>query len=718
MATIAPETLQEMKGLKMEVTEKKKETLTPANSDSEELPSAIESIQLGVWRLLLLREPSFVFPGASAVSRWKEAYVALPLFRRFCRDVSNLGPTLVLVFLATKVWSGLEYAITLALSERILGLIEAGVTEKNLDSQALLLAVCYQIFFSVVGAIMHWFTQIILPKLKTRFLYYYEKELMRARLRLDLTTLQENTSQSRVTPKKAWKTFIDLIEFGKTIVSLISQLGFIMQLSRANSGGPIFILLCLAKPFFLSFLWKSLRGKTYVVYANDTAYCRKRALKDVAMSDKYRGEIITGNAGDYFLKEYEEATNQLGDISDEYAESQYEIRPTPLRNIGYSLTGILPMMYYVVNSIWNVSTMSVTSIAILEQTSQILRYTLSGLADTDNSLYRQLNGIKTLYDAIDIENKTEDGSLSYFDLEKVNYKGMKVEFRDVTFNYPNSKATAPALSNMSFTINSGDLVVVVGSNGSGKSSMVKLLTRLYDVSSGDILIDGRNIKEYRMATLREVTAILAQDHHLFPLSVSENIGLGDPACMGDNEKILEAAKLGGAYDFVQKLKQGFRTNMYPVKTAYGSSTVYEADKEDPMKVEFEKLEKWTELSGGQYQRLVAARTFMRLNGGGIKLVAVDEPSSALDPEGEFELFQQLRAARIGKTMIFVTHRFGHLTKHADLILCMKDGVLAEAGTHDELINKEGEYHKLYNVQANAFTTTTSIPTPEVPLIKL
>jgi ABC-type multidrug transport system fused ATPase/permease subunit len=99
-----------------------------------------------------------------------------------------------------------------------------------------------------------------------------------------------------------------------------------------------------------------------------------------------------------------------------------------------------------------------------------------------------------------------------------------------------------------------------------------------------------------------------------------------------------------------------------------------------------------------------ARTFMRINTGTVRLVVVDEPSSAMDPAGEYELFKRLREARQGKTMIFITHRFGHLTKHADLILCRPEGKLVEQGTHAELIAMEGEYFDLYNIQAQAFTS--------------
>jgi len=110
--------------------------------------------------------------------------------------------------------------------------------------------------------------------------------------------------------------------------------------------------------------------------------------------------------------------------------------------------------------------------------------------------------------------------------------------------------------------------------------------------------------------------------------------------------------------------------------------------------------------------VVASRIFMRFRSDKIRCVTVDEPSSALDPQGERELFQRLRASKARKTMIFVTHRFGHLTKHTDQIICMKDGTVAEVGTHEELMSKDGEYKKLYNIQAEAFSSIASAETPE------
>ncbi|KAF8177195.1 P-loop containing nucleoside triphosphate hydrolase protein, partial [Pholiota molesta] len=124
--------------------------------------------------------------------------------------------------------------------------------------------------------------------------------------------------------------------------------------------------------------------------------------------------------------------------------------------------------------------------------------------------------------------------------------------------------------------------------------------------------------------------------------------------------------------------------------------------------ELEKLEKSIDISGGEKQRIVASRSFMRFKSGKVKFVAVDEPSSALDAEGELQLFKRLLDVREGKTMVFVTHRFGHLTKYADMIICMKDGSIVETGSHEHLISAKGEYAKLYNIQASAFSHNGNI----------
>ncbi|KAJ7669611.1 P-loop containing nucleoside triphosphate hydrolase protein [Mycena rosella] len=341
-----------------------------------------------------------------------------------------------------------------------------------------------------------------------------------------------------------------------------------------------------------------------------------------------------------------------------------------------------------------------SSIAILQQYSSSLNYSLQMLFWDADKVSKCVTDIKILYETANIKNKVTDGDVVYPrpSADTSESKGMEID--NVSFAYPGEKSKESALRDVSFQVPAGALAVIVGANGSGKSTIIKLLTRMYDADSGTVRVDELPIADYRLADLRQTQATLTQDHELYPLTLGENIGLGYSEHVDDEAMIMQAARDGGAATLLDKFTDGAKTNLKPVLTAYGYHL--DDEKHKTLKTVLGKLENPTGVSGGEKQRLVAARTFMRFRTGKIKLLSVDEPSSALDPTGEFELFERLRQTGEGKTMIFVTHRFGHLTKHADIIICMKEGKVAESGTHKELMALDGEYASLYNVQALAF----------------
>ncbi|KAG8766570.1 hypothetical protein FRC12_006782 [Ceratobasidium sp. 428] len=216
---------------------------------------------------------------------------------------------------------------------------------------------------------------------------------------------------------------------------------------------------------------------------------------------------------------------------------------------------------------------------------------------------------------------------------------------------------------MSFFIPAGKLCVIVGENGCGKSTTVQLLTRLYDTTSGEILIDGRPVHNFTLSSLRSAAGVMYQDYKHLPLTVYENILLGRPDSSHPQKEIEQAAISGGAYNLIQKLPAKFKTNLRPQNTGY-SQSFHGTDITGPFGSLID-AQKPVRLSGGEWQRLALSRSFMR-NSNDVKLLCYDEPSASLDPNAEQEIFERLRSLRDGKTMIFVTHRFGYLTRHADL----------------------------------------------------
>lgn len=359
-----------------------------------------------------------------------------------------------------------------------------------------------------------------------------------------------------------------------------------------------------------------------------------------------------------------------------------------------------PWMYSIFYSLLNPAQCSLSGIAVMQSSTANLRNTFSNLMDEDCETKKRIGKLQSLYSAKEIKNVMEDGELDY-PHEKSHPEGMSFELSDVNFSYPTTQKKESSLSSVNLKIHSGSVVVIVGSNGSGKSTLIRLLSRLYEPTSGSLLIDERPSKTYRTTSLRESSILLSQDHNIFPMSFVENIGLGCPSLMDNLDLIKGSAEKGGAKEFIEKLDKGFDTIIHPMVAIAANKLEHQPD--HPLQEEKKKISKKSNISGGEQQRVVAARAFMRMNSGKIRFVAVDEPTSALDSEGELQLFTRLLEAREGKTMVFVTHRFGYLTKHADMIVCMKNGTVEEVGTHSELYaNKTGEYTKLYNIQANAF----------------
>ena len=249
----------------------------------------------------------------------------------------------------------------------------------------------------------------------------------------------------------------------------------------------------------------------------------------------------------------------------------------------------------------------------------------------------------------------------------------QIEFRNVVFSYPSiesskKKADAkarPTLNGLSFTIQPGQVVAVVGHTGAGKSTIAQLIPRLYDPNDGQILIDGYDIREFTLESLRAQMSMVLQESILFTGSIVENIAYGRPDASGMD--IIEAAKNANADEFISKFPDGY----YTVLGERGSN-----------------------LSGGQRQRIAIARAFIR----DTPILILDEPSTGLDAESTDLVLQALRKLMKDKTTIIISHEL-NLIRNADKIIVIKEGQIEQMGTHDELIRAGGLYANLYIMQS-------------------
>ncbi len=235
----------------------------------------------------------------------------------------------------------------------------------------------------------------------------------------------------------------------------------------------------------------------------------------------------------------------------------------------------------------------------------------------------------------------------------------EIEFRDVTFTYPGS--TEPILAGISFKVKPGQTVAIVGQTGAGKTSLVKLVNRTYDISAGQILVDGVDVRGWNMASLRSQIAIIEQDIFLFSRSISANIAFGKP---GVTQEVVEAAaKAAQAHDFILTFENGY-------ETVIG--------------------ERGVTLSGGQRQRLALARAFLT----DPRILILDDSTSAIDSATEDKIQHAISSAARGRTTLLITHRLSQI-RWADLIVVIRKGKVAALGTHAELMKTSEAYGRIF-----------------------
>lgn len=267
----------------------------------------------------------------------------------------------------------------------------------------------------------------------------------------------------------------------------------------------------------------------------------------------------------------------------------------------------------------------------------------------------------------------------FFEYESAVVSGEKepeefesLEFKNVYFKYPSAEKYS--LQNVSLKINKGETVAVVGVNGAGKTTFVKLLLRFYDVSSGEILYNGVNIKEYNLESLRLKFATVFQDYKTFALSVNENVLCRN--CNDEDKQIAEQAlKQSGVYDKIQTLKDGADTVLTREFDENGAG-----------------------LSGGEAQKTAVARMFASK----FDVAILDEPSSALDPIAEYKMYENLILATKDKTVIYISHRLSSAVL-SDNIFVLGSGTVLEGGSHKELMANGGDYAKMFTLQASSYS---------------
>lgn len=571
-------------------------------------------------------------------------------------------PSYTFVTLGEGLGRGADHIIGILFTKYLFDAIEAGVDFKEILFWTLLVA-GYSAVFELFNK---WRLKVYVPKIKLKLHECVQNELYAKARSLD---------QSCYDDPEFYNDFIWAIRESDARVAQIME-NFSIFINRIISSAVILgvlatmdkvVTVALLVSLALSFLVKNKQNKL--------VYARSLELNPIGRKLGYINRV-------FYLPDHAKELRQ-GEISEhlreEYRRTTDEKIACLRRHMGkifvfglmsMFLTSFLPYVgvtvYLLVRYIVDPA-LSLGGFSASINASMKLYWTIDDIGNyltkfNDHSLY-----IEKVKKFIEYEPKIKGAERAVPEFEKLTVK-------ELSFSYPFSKDSEKTLSDISLEIKRGEKVAFVGYNGAGKTTLIKLLMRLYDADGGEILYNGRDIKDFAPESYREHIGAVFQDYKIFAATLGENV-MGGEFREKDRERVLSALRAASFEDKLAKMPQGL---------------------DSPLTTEFSK--DGVGLSGGEAQKVAIARVFARP----FELIIMDEPSSALDPIAEYELNRSILKNAEGKTVIFISHRLS-TTRMADVIYMFDRGRIIERGSHDELMEQNGKYAEMYRTQAKKYT---------------
>ena len=299
-------------------------------------------------------------------------------------------------------------------------------------------------------------------------------------------------------------------------------------------------------------------------------------------------------------------------------------------------------------------------VAVIESTVLAVGYA-TNIADSLGTILRDIRQLEYINDFMQLEETPELD-------QKMDFDSVTIEFRDVSFHYPNSDELI--LHDLNFTVKPHENIALVGANGAGKSTIIKLLCRLYQPTSGKILVNGVDLQTLSYATIKRYMGVVFQDYYNYELSLRENVAMGNLEELENDVQIIDAMKKSECYSI-------YESAIYGLDSPLG-------------KLECEGVD----LSGGQWQKMALSRAYLMDS----KLLVLDEPTAALDPIAENNMYQSFRKIMGKKGTIMISHRLAS-SKIADRIIVLNNGTIVEEGSHNTLMDQKGLYYDMFRSQA-------------------
>jgi ATP-binding cassette subfamily B protein len=597
----------------------------------------------------------------------------LPEFFRLVWETNRLYSVLIVGLRALR--AGIPIATLwigkLIIDEVVRVLGQPGAAASDLQAyRHLLLLVAVEFGIAIVGEILARTSSLLESLLGDLFANRTSVQLMQHAASLDLQQLEDAEVYDKL--ERARRQTIGRIGLFTGILASLQDLITLVSLAIAITVYVPWLLLLLALAVLPSFL-----GETRYAalgYSLLFSWTQERRqldyLRYIGASDVSAKEVKLFGLSDYLVGQYAQ-------LSDEFYEAnrQLAIRRAVVSSllaligsVGY-YGAYLAIIYLTVTrhqspaGLFTLGVLTFLAASFRQSRDLIQRFLLSMAQLFEQALY-----LEDLFSFFDLEPRIRSTPGAVVVPSPIR-QGFR--FENVGFRYPGSERWA--VRGLSFVLQPGERLALVGENGAGKTTLAKLLARLYDPSEGRILLDGRDLGEYDIESLRRNVGVIFQDFVRYDFPIRENIAVGDIGRLEDQPALEVAASRSLADSVIGRFKNGYEQLLG------------------------KRFEGGADLSGGEWQKLALARAYLR----DAQLLILDEPTAALDARAEYQVFLRFSELTQGRMAVLISHRFSTV-RMADRILVLKEGELVEQGTHAELLENKGLYSELFGLQAAGY----------------
>ena len=597
-------------------------------------------------------------------SAWQDRLRALKNVPPVLRILWDSGPSVVVLGLILRVIVSLVPVSLSWVSARIIDNINAVVHHTTTLSTYLWWLAGLEFAIAIIGSLVGRLIDYYDSVLADRYTRHVSIEVMRHASQLDLQAYEDPVFYDRLERARVQAT--DRLGMIQSIGRLFQQAITTVSLSLAILLYSPWLILLLVACLIPAFLGES--HFAFLSYAKNFRQTPvKRVLdylRQLGGSKEAAKELKLFGLSAWLTRRFTTLSNQIFD--ENMALNRRRLVAVSLLSLlstaGY-YGAYVWVIWKTVTGVYSIGTLTFLMASIMNASNQISQMfsTLSSIADqalflTDLLAFFEMRAtVISKPDALPAPRPIQTG----------------FEFRDVSFAYPGTSRII--LEDLNFRLEPGERVALIGQNGQGKTTIVKLMTRLYDPTDGKVLLDGVDLRDYEVEDLCREIGVIFQDFMRYEMTARENIAVGRIEYLEDLDRIERAAHKSLADEVIAKLENGYEQMLG------------------------RRFETGVDLSGGEWQKLALARAYLR----DAQVLILDEPTAALDARAEYQVFKRFNELTVGKMALFISHRFSTV-RMAERIVVLENGCIAEEGTHDQLIARGRQYAEMFELQASSY----------------